>query len=77
MDVAELQRELNKLGSDRNTYALTGGRPHGRLVLEHEARGPWVVYYCEYGQKIGYQPFDAESAACRFFLGAMQHFTKK
>lgn len=45
---------------------------HGRLVLDHEARGPSAVYYCERGQKIGYQPFDTESAACRFFFGAMK-----
>ena len=72
MNVAQLQAELTALGVDSSAYSLTGGRPHGRLVLDHEARGPWVVYYCERGQKIGYQPFDAESAACQFFLGAMK-----
>jgi len=70
--VAQLQAELTALGVDASAYSLTGGRPHGRLVLDHEARGPWVVYYCERGQKVGYQPFHAESAACQFFLGAMK-----
>jgi len=72
VNVAQLQAELTALGVDSSAYSLAGGRPHGRLVLDHEARGPWAVYYCERGQKIGYQPFDAESAACHFFLGAMK-----
>ncbi len=72
MTVAQLQAELTALGMDASAYSLTGGRPHGRLVLDHEIRGPWAVYYCERDQKIGYQPFDAESAACQFFLGAMK-----
>ena len=72
MNVAQLQAELTALGVEASAYSLTGGSPHGRLVLAHEARGPWAVYYCERGQKIGYQPFDAESAACQFFLGAMK-----
>jgi len=72
VNVAQLQAELTALGVDASAYSLTGGRPHGRLVLDHETRGPWAVYYCERGQKIGYQPFDAESAACQFFLGAMK-----
>jgi len=72
VNIAQLQAELTALGVDSSAYSLAGGRPHGRLVLDHEARGPWAVYYCERGQKIGYQPFDAESAACQFFLGAMK-----
>ena len=77
MNVARLQAELTALGVDASAYSLAGGRPHGRLVLDHETRGAWVVYYCERGQKIGYQPFDAESAACQFFLGAMKQVVGK
>jgi hypothetical protein len=72
VDVAQLQSELTALGVAASAYSLTGGRPHGRLVLAQEVRGPWAVYYCEHGQKIGCQTFDAESAACQFFLGAMK-----
>jgi hypothetical protein len=72
VNVAQLQAELTALGVDASAYSLTGGRPHGRLVLDHETRGPWAVFYCEHGQKFGYQPFDAESAACQFFFGAMK-----
>lgn len=72
MNVAQLQAELTALGVDSSAYSLAGGRHDGRLVLEHEARGPWAVYYCERSQKIGRQAFDAESAACQFFLGAMK-----
>jgi hypothetical protein len=77
VNVAQLQAELTALGVDASAYSLAGGRPHGRLVLDHEVRGPWAVYYCDRGQKSGYQPFDAESAACQFFLGAMRQFVTK
>jgi len=77
VNVAQLQAELTALGVNASAYSLAGGKPDGRLVLDHETRGPWAVYYCERGQKIGYQPFDAESAACQFFLGAMKQVVGK
>lgn len=72
MNCSQLQERLITMGVDSASYALNGGMLNGRLTLKQEAHGPWAVYYCENGQKLGYQVFDAEAAACQFFLGAME-----
>lgn len=58
---------LESHGFDPDSYALNGGHPVERYVLDHRA-GEWIVYYSERGLETEPHTFESEDLACRHFI---------
>ncbi len=63
-DLAEI---LRNEGINPDTYALDGGHPDERYVIDAQPGG-WHVFYSERGLESGRRDFDTEDEACRHLL---------
>jgi len=68
----ELGETLHREGINSNTYALDGGHPSEKYVIDVRPGG-WAVYYSERGLESGLQEFDTEDAACRYLLEQLRN----
>lgn len=53
-------------------FALDGGHPSERHVLDYRPGAGWVVYYSERGGESDLRAFDSESEACRHLLQTLR-----
>jgi hypothetical protein len=67
----ELGDILHREGINPNTYALDGGHPSERYVLDIRPGG-WAVYYSERGLESGRREFDSEDEACNYLLDKLR-----
>ncbi|MFN0027373.1 MAG: hypothetical protein ACKV2O_09380 [Acidimicrobiales bacterium] len=68
----ELGEILRREGINPNAYALEGGHPSERYVIDLRPAG-WVVYYSERGLETGRREFDTEAEACRYLLDLLRN----
>ena len=71
-DRKELDDVLRREGIDPNAYALDGGHPSERYVIDGRPGG-WAVYYSERGLESGRQDFATEDEACRYLLDLLRN----
>lgn len=67
VDRRELTEILHREGINADCFALDGGHPSERYVLDIRPGG-WVTYYSERGQESGLRTFDTEDEACHHLL---------
>jgi hypothetical protein len=71
VDRQELTAILRQEGINADCFALDGGHPSERYVLDSRPDG-WVTYYSERGQESGLRKFDTEDEACRHVLDQLR-----
>ena len=62
---------LHREGINPNTYALDGGHPSERYVLDIRPGG-WAVYYSERGLESERREFDSKDEACNYLLDKLR-----
>ena len=67
----ELAEILDREGINPNSYALDGGHPSERYVLDVGPNG-CAVYYSERGRETGRREFATEDEACRHLLDTLR-----
>jgi len=67
----EVGEVLRREGINPGAYALDGGHPSERYVIDIRPGG-WAVYYSERGLESGRREFDREDEACRYLLDQLR-----
>ncbi len=67
MNVAELKRELDKLGVPCSFYSINGDLSGDTHILEHVHAYWEYFYFDEKGRETGYRRFEKEHDACIYF----------
>ena len=71
VDRQQLRRMLNRERIAPDLYALDGGHPSERHVLDKRGND-WVVYYSERGEENGLTRFSTEADACQELLDRLR-----
>ena len=68
MNKFELQKNIEEVGIQKNSYSLDGGLQGEEYVLSDNGYGIWSVNYSEKGERIGEKNFFSESEACYYLF---------
>ncbi|HZW10700.1 MAG TPA: hypothetical protein VFF69_12420 [Phycisphaerales bacterium] len=68
MNLADVERELRRLGVPEGAYAFVPRRGDEQYLLYEEPRGTWVVSFVERGTETFREEFSSEHGACSRFL---------
>jgi hypothetical protein len=68
MNISEVKQRLIRENVTNTAYALNGGLPDERYVIERLPEGRWSAYYCEKGKRTSLRIFESEDEVCCFFL---------